>query len=413
MRVGFFLMHPYSKRLTQSLATSVRVEELALSLIKKGVEVYVLTPYDFNYITPEGINVVQVGHFLGKMPFNLSLRVKFYELTRKIYHNKPYHNLMLKLLSENTLVERNPIAEHVLRICHNYRIDVLHSVQDNAALMLLGIKPRLKIPLLLDLTGVWLEEALANGLIFPNSPEYHILKSIEKMILENVDMITVIGEEMAKYVVTEFGVPSTKVKIILQGARPLKGKIKNKRLIDNPRIVYSGILSYRKNVKLLMDSIPYVLSKHPNVLFLIAKKGDLLSHFEKMAKYIKNVKFFFFSQREKYMMFLQSCDVGLITNIASKANSIDMPSKLFEYIAAGLPVVTNETGGWTDMVKKYDIGIVTKSNPKEFAEGINFLIENPEERVRMGKRARQLIDEIFNWDRSAEHLYNIYLNLTQ
>jgi glycosyltransferase involved in cell wall biosynthesis len=413
MNVAFFLMHPYSKRLTQSLATTVRVEELASRLVEKGVKVYVFTPYDSDFRTAEGINIVQIKGLLGGVPLNLDLRVSLYNLTRMIYHTKHTHKQILKLLKKVELIEKNPIAKNVLKLCKKYKIDILHAIQDNAALMLLGIKQNLNIPLLLDLTGVWLEEAVANDLITPYSPEYYTLKTIETRILESVDVITVIGEEMRRYIVSEFHVPENKVRIVLQGAKLFSERVKNRNIIERCKVVYSGILSHRKNVNLLIDSIPYVLAKNPQTLFLITEKGDLLSYFKRRTKHINNINFFFFSERDKLMSFLQNCDIGLITNVPSMANRIDMPSKLFEYMAVGLPVVTNETGGWTDIVKKNNIGVVTANNPKDFAEGINFLIENPEERIRMGKRSLQLIKEVYNWDKSAEDLYNLYLELSQ
>jgi len=412
MKVGFFLMHPYSKQLTQSLATTIRIEELSLRLIKKGIKVYVMTPYDSDFVTPEGINVVQIRGLLGEKFLNLESRVKLYNLTRRIYHSKTLHKLFLKLLLKSAKIYGNKLAENVLKICKQHKIDVLHAIQDNAAFILMGIKHKLDIPLLLDLNGVWLEEALANRVITPHSPEYYALKALENKIFENVDMVTVIGEEMYKYVISEFKISNNRVRIIPQAATPFNEEKITKDSMEKPKVVYSGILSYRKNVKLLIDSIPYVLSRYPNTLFLVTKKGDLLSYFTRMSKYyVKNVEFFFFSDREKLMRFLQSCDIGLITNIPSRANKIDMPSKLFEYMAAGLPVVTNETGGWTTIIKRNNIGIVTRNDPKEFAESIIFLIENPEERIRMGKKALELVKEVFNWDKSAELLYKLYMEL--
>ena len=88
-----------------------------------------------------------------------------------------------------------------------------------------------------------------------------------------------------------------------------------------------------------------------------------------------------------------------------------MPSKLFDYLSVGLPVVANDVGGWTDIVKENRVGRITSDDPKEFAQAIIDLLDNPQEIAEYGRRAMRLIRTKYNWDISANILKDQYKRL--
>ena len=77
----------------------------------------------------------------------------------------------------------------------------------------------------------------------------------------------------------------------------------------------------------------------------------------------------------------------------------------------GLPVVANDVGGWTEIVKTNNLGIVTSDDPKDFAAGITEFLENPEEIAKCGRRGIELIKNKYNWDNSAKLLAQSYERL--
>lgn len=62
---------------------------------------------------------------------------------------------------------------------------------------------------------------------------------------------------------------------------------------------------------------------------------------------------------------------------------------LVEAMATGLPVVTTDGGGNRDLIENnYNGFMLPKREVADFAEKVIFLLENPEERIRMGKNAQ-------------------------
>ena len=87
------------------------------------------------------------------------------------------------------------------------------------------------------------------------------------------------------------------------------------------------------------------------------------------------------------------------------------PVKLFEYLSVGLPVVANETGGWTKTIEEERLGILTKDDPKSFSEGIIQLLDNQALSQEFSRNGSRLIQTKMNWDLSAKLLLQEYENI--
>ena len=83
-----------------------------------------------------------------------------------------------------------------------------------------------------------------------------------------------------------------------------------------------------------------------------------------------------------------------------------------EAAACGLPVVATSINGTEDFIQSGINGDFVKSDPKNIAEVITPLIQNPELRATMGRNARQLVEQSYTWDRvtqATEDAYKEYL----
>lgn len=82
---------------------------------------------------------------------------------------------------------------------------------------------------------------------------------------------------------------------------------------------------------------------------------------------------------------------------------------LLEAMASGLPVVSLDGYGNRELMKDGQNGylIPTKALPEEFADKIQFFIDNPDERIRQGAWATDFANA-YDIDRYAENLLRIY-----
>lgn len=89
-----------------------------------------------------------------------------------------------------------------------------------------------------------------------------------------------------------------------------------------------------------------------------------------------------------------------------------IPVKLFEYMGAGLPVIASNFPLWRKMLERVDCALfVDPMNPAEIATAMEYLLTHPEEAEAMGRRGQAAVASQFNWNREAQKLVNLYLDL--
>lgn len=89
-----------------------------------------------------------------------------------------------------------------------------------------------------------------------------------------------------------------------------------------------------------------------------------------------------------------------------------LPVKLFEYMAAGLPVIASDFPLWRDIVEDAGCGLVVDPlDVDAIARAIEFLLLNPKEAEAMGRRGRHAVETHYNWDSEERALMATYKEL--
>ncbi|MFC2078036.1 glycosyltransferase family 4 protein [Candidatus Bipolaricaulota bacterium] len=106
---------------------------------------------------------------------------------------------------------------------------------------------------------------------------------------------------------------------------------------------------------------------------------------------------------------LVSADVGLVCLHPLPRFLAALPVKLFEYMAVGIPVVASDFPLWREIVEGAECGLlVDPLDPSAIADALRFLVEHPEERVRMGRNGRAAVEAKYNWALEAPKLLDLY-----
>ncbi len=103
---------------------------------------------------------------------------------------------------------------------------------------------------------------------------------------------------------------------------------------------------------------------------------------------------------------------GLCTLYPGPSHIQTEPIKLFEYMAAGLPVVVSTIPGWQRLIDETGCGLVVDpKDPDAIAAAITYLRDHPDEATAMGQRGRAAVLDRFNWDHEAYKLVALYRSL--
>lgn len=152
----------------------------------------------------------------------------------------------------------------------------------------------------------------------------------------------------------------------------------------------------------------------PGIVVRIAgtfENGDLERRIRSLPSW-KRVEYLGLLPRGEAMRALENARVGLLLFRAAANHDECMPTKLFEYLGAGLPVVISNTMQCSSIVLENDCGVVV--DPRDIdgvARAITFLVENPAIASAMGERGRSLVTERYQWSSEANKLTKLYAEI--
>ncbi len=100
---------------------------------------------------------------------------------------------------------------------------------------------------------------------------------------------------------------------------------------------------------------------------------------------------------------------GLVT-LHPVINHLDgLPIKMFEYMAAGIPVIASDFPHWRAIVLNNQCGLcVDPMEPAAIANAIDYLIQHPNEARKMGENGRRAVLEQYNWSLEEAKLLAFY-----
>ncbi|MBD9400645.1 glycosyltransferase family 4 protein [Comamonas sp. CMM02] len=109
---------------------------------------------------------------------------------------------------------------------------------------------------------------------------------------------------------------------------------------------------------------------------------------------------------------LQRSKAGLVT-LHPVINYLDaLPVKMFEYMAAGLPVIASNFPLWRGIVEENGCGLcVDPLSPAAIAQAIDYLLANPQEAEQMGRNGKKAVFEKYNWTIEEAKLFILYASL--
>lgn len=104
--------------------------------------------------------------------------------------------------------------------------------------------------------------------------------------------------------------------------------------------------------------------------------------------------------------------LGLVVLHATGNYVQSQPTKMFEYMSAGLPIVASDFPLWREIVESAGCGLlVDPLKPEEIAEAVVWLLRNPSQAAQMGRNGQRAVMEKYNWERESERLIATYAEL--
>jgi glycosyltransferase involved in cell wall biosynthesis len=173
---------------------------------------------------------------------------------------------------------------------------------------------------------------------------------------------------------------------------------------NKPVALYSGHFYGWKGADIFAAAAKFM----PDVLCVLM--GGVDHDYEKLKKEYKdtnNMLVLPFQPPEKVPLYLAGADVLVLPNRSGSAISekYTSPLKLFEYMAAGKPIVASDLPSIREIVDETTAVFVTPDDPKSLAEGIQKVLSDPDHSHLMAEAAKEKVKQ-FTWEARAKSILN-------
>lgn len=179
----------------------------------------------------------------------------------------------------------------------------------------------------------------------------------------------------------------------------------------NKWLVYIGLLSKPRGIE-EMAAGAKLAKKRSTFEFVV---GGKFAPPSLKSDYLENndLKFLDWLSLDELVQVLKESQVGIIIPNPIERYLTNYPVKMFEYMAAGLPVIASKLGVSAEFVEECRGGIlVDPTDPQDIANAIQWLFDHPEEAKEMGIRGREMVFTKYNWRIESEKLLELYSRLS-
>jgi glycosyltransferase involved in cell wall biosynthesis len=175
-------------------------------------------------------------------------------------------------------------------------------------------------------------------------------------------------------------------------------------------MMYHGSLIERNGLDLAVEALGQVRASLPAVeLRVYGRKTPFL---EKVMETVRKkgledcVHYLGPRSLEGLVSEIEACDVGIIPNHRSAFAEINTPTRIFEYLALGKPVIAPRTPGILDYFGPGSLFFFESGNPEELARSIHYVACHRHEALE-GARCGQQIYLAHTWSRERQILVNL------
>ncbi|MEM4213733.1 MAG: glycosyltransferase family 4 protein [Candidatus Methanomethylicaceae archaeon] len=253
-------------------------------------------------------------------------------------------------------------------------------------------------PVALNVDDLELEDIVALGLIHKNSFILKVAEWIYRFFYVKADIVTPISPGYIETLERKYCVKPDRIQVIRGGVDLSKFGFNGCDCIDkdNFLVLYSGAFSVAYDFDQVLLAAKH-LESFNDVVFVLQGGGELTEYLKnKVVEFgLKNIVFLHKTlSRDEVAKLLKGADALLLPLKDFGRPYLGFSSKLYEYQAAGKPIICCAAGQPAEYIKDTGSGIVVKPGDSEgLAKAVLFLKQNPELARRMGLSGRHYVEE--------------------
>lgn len=270
--------------------------------------------------------------------------------------------------------------------------------------------------MIFEVRDLWPAGGIEMGKIKPGLPS-RLALWFEKLCYRNAALIATCSPDQRNNILARY--PELNVIVIPQGCDlALFGTSAIGQLPEWTKgktiFTHIGSLGFIHNCSLLVDAARYLLIQNrDDIMVVFAGEGAERKRLEDVVATEKmpNVKFLGLLPKVMLPSWVQASCATLFSTLNNPVQNSSSPNKVFDSLAAGVPVIQTTTGWLARLIGDEECGVNVKpDDPEALALAMIHLTSNNDIRKRMSANSKRLAETVFNRDLLAEKYLKAIIN---
>lgn len=243
---------------------------------------------------------------------------------------------------------------------------------------------------------------------------YKFLKLVERLTFATANYSIATNESYKEIAIRRGKMPEEKVQVVRSGP-----KLNRLTLGDGDEqykkgrkflIGYVGVIGEQEGLDLLLESAKYIIAKRNDVQFGIIGGGTELEKIQQQAIAMNLGEYVDFYGRvddEQMVNILNTADICVNPDRPTEMNNLSTMNKIMEYMALKKPIVQFDLK--EGRLSSLEASLyANNTSTEDFADKIIWLLDNPDERKKMGEFGYNRVVNELSWNHESEKLINFY-----
>ncbi len=377
----------------------------------------------------EPLGQSQVLSYLKKLSSNYCFHLVSLEKKKDFKRNKDYENIVnicassdirwVKIIYTSNVIFSNlwnltKCFIKSFRILISNDIKCIHARSYPPALIGLLLKKFFGVKLIFDMRGFWIDEKVDSNRWLKNSVYYKIGKKLEKILINNSDFIISLTFAGKQELEKNFNCKNKNIPIeVIRTCADLdKFNIKSIRQDKSSLILgYVGTATGWYMFDEVLIFYKYLKEKKPGSNLRIINMNEHVFIKNKLHKHNISLKDIYLgnSSFDNIPIEMKKIDFGIFFIKPSYAKKASCATKLGEFLASGVPCITNMgVGDHSEIIKKNNTGIILEKFDHSNYDKTIKLIEEFNSDYKLKERCLITANDFFSLEKGVLSYSKIY-----
>ncbi len=337
------------------------------------------------------------------------------------YRTPQPSGLMARLPALNQLAGIDVLAKRLEQVACEIKPDILHAHSPALnGMAALRVGRKLNIPVVYEVRAFWEDAAVDHGTSREGGLRYRATHALETYVLKQANAITTICEGLRADIVGR-GISNDKVTVIPNAVdleRFVIGGTPDPQLVDTHGLTGKRVLGFigsfyaYEGLPLLLQALPGILMKMPDVRILLVGGGPQETHLKQLVNELAIADKVIFTGRvphSEVQRYYDMVDILVYPRLSMRLTELVTPLKPLEAMAQGRLLIASDVGGHHELIRHGETGMLFRAdNVEALTDTAVDLLAHCEQWAELREKARRFVEMERNWPVSVERYRNVY-----